>query len=140
MAQFAAIERLRQQFEKGAEIRLIEFFSRRKLPEQGTEFVAEFGHAGIEKAFNRISGLSQHAPVHGIARTFEREHEAVRNLPRPIAVGLWRLHAIERAIDLDRRQMLRGIFQFARMRQAFRVEHAAPWFVGPAADADADFA
>src|SRR5690242_8284188 len=35
--------------------------------------------------------------------------------------------------------MLRGIFQFARVRQTLWIEDTAPRFVGPAPDADIDF-
>jgi len=46
-----------------AEVRLIEFFGRRELPEQGAEPVAKLGHAGIEEALDGIRALGQHAAV-----------------------------------------------------------------------------
>jgi hypothetical protein len=63
VAQRAAVECVRQQFEKAAEIGGVEFFGRRELPEQGAEMIAEFGHAGIEKALDRVAGLLQHAAI-----------------------------------------------------------------------------
>jgi len=48
------------------------------------------------------------------------------------------LRAVEGAVDLDRGQMLRGTFELARVRQAFRIERAARRLIGPAADAEID--
>ena len=36
--------------------------------------------------------------------------------------------------------MARGVSELVRLSQPFRVEHAAPWGIGPAADAGADAA
>ena len=57
VAELAAVERAGQQFEKAAEIGLVEFLERGELPEQGAELVAELGHAGIEKSLDRIRRL-----------------------------------------------------------------------------------
>ena len=40
MADFHAVEFLRQQFQKLSEIRFVEFLCGRELPEQGAQFVA----------------------------------------------------------------------------------------------------
>src|SRR6185437_9333901 len=140
VAQFLAAEFLRQQLQKAAEIGGIEFLGRRELPEQGTQMRAELGHAGIEKALDRVAGLFEHAPVHRIARPLDREHEPCRHLARPRSESFWRLGPVERAVDLDRGQPLGRVMQLLRMRQTFRIKHAAPRLERPAADADADSA
>ena len=127
-------------FEEFSEIRRIEFLGRRELPEQGAEMLAELGHAGIQKAFDGIAGLGEHAAVHRKTRTFQREHEAVRHLARPLAKRRRRLRAIESAVDLDRGQPLARIGQLFRMRETLRIKDPAPRREGPAADADADLA
>jgi len=138
VAQRAAIEPVRQQFEKAAEVAGIEFFGGRELPEQGAETIAEFGHAGIQKPFDRVAGLLKHAPVGGKARPFEREDKAGGNLARPFVKRRRRLRAIECAVNLNRGQARAGISEFLGVRQALRIENAAPRLEGPAADTDTD--
>ena len=57
MAQRLAVEIARKQFEETAKIFLVEFLGRRELPEQGAEPVAQFGYAGVQKAFDGVAGL-----------------------------------------------------------------------------------
>ena len=45
MPQVMAVERARQQFQKAAEVGLLEFLERRELPEQRSELRPKFGHA-----------------------------------------------------------------------------------------------
>ncbi len=52
MSEPAAVETLGQQFEEGAEVRFVEFFCRRKLPENGAETIAKLGGPGIQKALD----------------------------------------------------------------------------------------
>src|SRR5262249_14645393 len=58
----------------------------------------------------------------------------------PFAIRRRTLGAVERAVDLDRSQVLGGIGELARMRQAFGIEHAPPGLVGPAANSSVDIA
>ncbi len=105
---------------------------------RGPSFGPEFGDAGLQKARDRVAGFRQHPAVDRVARAFQREHEAVRHFRRPFAISLRRLRRIEGAVDLDRGQVLAGVFKLARMRQALGVEHAAPRRIGPAADPGVD--
>src|SRR6187397_2304758 len=134
VAQPVTVERLRQQLEKPAEVLLIELLVRRELPEQGTKPCSELSHAGLEKSSDRVAGFRKYTPVHGIARPLDRKHEAVRYFRRPFAKRRRGLGAVEGAVDFDRGQVLAGVGKFERMRQAFRVENAAPGLVGPASD------
>src|SRR5690606_19175676 len=74
------------------------------------------------------------------ARGLDGEDEAVGHSIAPLGEARRRLGAVERAVDLDRGQVSPGMFKLARMRQAGRVEAAAPGLIGPAADADMDMA
>ncbi len=140
MAQRLALELARQQFEKLAKVRFVEFLGRRELPEHRTEPVAEFQHAGIVKPFYGIAGFRQHTAVGGEARSLHRKDKTVGHLARPFAKAFRLLRAVIGAVDLDRGQFRRGVFQLLRLRQFFRIKHPAPWRKGPAADADVDFA
>jgi hypothetical protein len=110
VTQRAAIEAVRQQFEKAAEVAGIEFFGRRELPEQGAETIAEFHNAGIQEPFDRVAGFLEHAPVGGKAR---------------FAKSRRRLRAIECAVNLNRGQVRAGISELFGVRQAFRIEFSA---------------
>ena len=134
VAQPVTVECLRQQFEEPAEVLLIEFLVRRELPEQGSKPRPQLGHAGLEKSFDRVAGLRQHAPVYGVARSLHRKHETVRHFGSPLAKCRRCLGAIEGAVDLDRGEVHAGVGKLARMRQALRVEHAPPRLVSPASD------
>ena len=72
------------------------------------------------KALDRVAGFRQHAPVHRVARAFQRKDKVVRHLRRPFAEGRRRLRAVEGAVDLDRGQMLRP-------RKRVRARAAGPW-------------
>ena len=132
----AAIEVTGQQSEEGREVGLLEFLGRRELPQQGPEPVAQLGHAGIEETGDRFAGIAEFAPMGDEPRPLDREHEILRNLARPLAIGRGRLGAVEGAVDLDRGEVARGIAELLRMGQAFGIEHAAPRREGPPADAD----
>src|SRR5215471_11123884 len=129
---------LGQQFQKAAEIRFVEFFERRKLPQQRPEAITELDHPGIQEPLDRFTGFLQLAAMGDVARSLDREDEAVWDLRRPLAKGRRRLCAIESAVDLDRGEMARRIAELLRMRQAIGIEHAPPWRKGPTADADVD--
>src|SRR5215471_2828530 len=134
MAQRVSVESLGQQFEKTAEILVVEFLVGRELPEQGAEPLAELSDARIEKTLDRVARLAEHPPVDGVARTFHGENEGLRNLGGPFAERRRRLRAVERAVDLNRGQVLAGVGQLARLREALRIENPAPGLVGPAAN------
>src|SRR6202040_1108027 len=127
-------------FEEAAEVGGVEFFGRRKLPEQRPEMRAKLGDAGIEEALNGVAGFLEHPAVGRKARPLDGEHEAWRHLARPFAERRRRLRAVERAVGLDRGQPLARIGELLGVRQAFRIERAAPRRKGPAADADEDLA
>jgi hypothetical protein len=48
------------------------------------------------------------------------------------------LQAVEGAVDFDRGQLAACVFEFALLRQVFRIKHATPWGVGPASNANPD--
>src|SRR5207237_10508550 len=73
-----------------------------------------------------------------VPRPRERKHAIVRRLLRPPPNAFGLLAAVERAVDLDRGQMLAGVRELARLRQALGVKHPAPGPVDPAADTDPD--
>jgi hypothetical protein len=132
VAKFPAVERFGQEFQEGAEIGGIEFLGRRELPEQGTELVAEHGHARIEKALDRVAGFREHAAVCGEAGPFDRENEVVRHVSRPFGERGRLLRAIVSAIDLKRGDSTANILQLFGLWQFLRVEHAAPGLECPA--------
>jgi hypothetical protein len=99
---------------------------------------SKLGDAGVEEALDGVARFLEHAAVDRVARAFQREHEVVRDLVGPGAEGLGRLRAVEGAVDFDRGEMLDGVFELARVRQAFGIEDPAPGLIGPAADAPGD--
>ena len=68
--------------------------------------------------------------------TAKTKSSGVSRAPRGVRRGP--LQRVERAVDLDRGQPLGGVLQLAALRQARRVEVAAPAGVAPAGDADPD--
>ena len=60
------------------------------------------------------------------AATLDREHEVVGHLRAPLRPAGRPLEGVERAVDLDRGQLRGGVLQLAALRQALRVEVAAP--------------
>src|SRR6185437_2040575 len=110
----------------------------RELPVDRSELGLEFGHAGLEEAFDRFARFAENAAVDGEARPLDREHEIVRHLVAPFDEARRLLRAVIGAVDLDRGQLRARIFEFARLRQTFGKERASPGLEGPAADADPD--
>src|SRR5262249_53695725 len=103
---------------------------------RGPGAVADFGQAGADEALDRIAGLAQHPPVGGEARCLDGEDETVRHRRGPFPEALRFLRTVIGRVDLDRGQMLARISQFLGLRQALRIEDAAPGREIPAADAD----
>src|SRR4029078_10347669 len=87
-----------------------------------------------------IASFAEHAAVDGVAGTLERKNETVRHFRGTLAIRGRALCAVERAVDLDRGQVLGGIGEFARVRQALGVENPAPRLVGPAANPSVNIA
>ena len=127
-----------QQLEERAEVGFVELLGRRELPQQGTEPVAELGHAGIEEALDRVRAFGQHPAVGGEAGGLHGEQEAVRRLARPFAECFGLLRAVIGRIDLDRGQFRSRVVQLFGLRQLVRIENAAPRLEIPPADADID--
>src|SRR5258708_7627546 len=126
-------------FEEAAEISLIEFLGGCKLPEQGTQMLAEFEQSGIKETLDGVAGFRKYAPVHRITRSLYGKDEAVRHLDCPFAKGRRRLRAVEGAVDFDRGKVAACICEFLRLRQPVGIKYAAPGLVGPTPDADTDF-
>ena len=116
----------------------VELHVRGKLPEQRPELAAEQQHAAREKIRERRIDVAQAADMRDVARALDREHEIARRLVVPTLPAGWVLQRVERAVDLDRIELLRGKFQFALVRELVRIEDAAPTGVPPARNADAD--
>src|SRR5438477_2650631 len=129
-----------QQRQERAEVRRVEFLVRGELPEQGAEAITELDYAGFEEVLDRVSRFREHAPDSSKARTFDAEHKAIRRLARPFAETLPLLRAIEGRVDLGRGEMGGRVGKLLRLREALRVEDAAPGREIPAAHADIDCA
>src|SRR5204863_9064926 len=71
---------------------------------------------------------------------FHGEHEVGRGIVVPAPVTGGALERIEGAIDLDGAEPLARVLELARLREADRIENAAPGRVSPARDPDADVA
>src|SRR5581483_9943587 len=76
--------------------------------------------------------------VREIARPLHREDEAIRRIVSPASKAVGDLHAIERAVDLDRVELRRQPGEFLLVVQSLRLELPAPGLVGPAGNADTD--
>ena len=134
MAQRTAVKRRREEFEEAAEVRFVELFRRRELPQQRPEPCAEFEHAGIEEILDGVAGLREHTAIGREARALDGEDKALGSFACPFAEALRLLRAVVGRIDLDRGQVLAGVGQLFRLRQALGIEHPAPRLEGPAAD------
>ena len=140
MAQCDSVELLRQQLQEGLEILRVEFLGRHELPVDRPEFVPEFGQAAGQELLHGRPGLRQYAAIGAEARTLQREDEIVRRLLAPSGEALGLLRAVIGAVDLDRGQLARGIFELALLGQTVRIEGAPPGLEHPAADTDVDLA
>src|SRR5207302_4728016 len=138
MAYRAAVELLRQQFEKGAETGLVESHPRCELPQDRPELFAEFEHAGGKEAVDRRACRGQIGAVSDKTRTLQRKDKILRRLVVPAAKTCRLLRAVEGAVDLDRSDLATRMRELARLRQALRIEDTAPWRKHPAADPDPD--
>src|SRR3984893_10379805 len=138
MPQGAAVDVTRQQFEKRGERAFIDRHVRGELPQDRPELVAQLDDAARDEALENRPGTGEIGAVRRDARPFEREDEILRRLVVPAAEARRLLRTVEGAVDFDRRELAAGIADLARLRQAPRVEDAAPRRKDPAADPDAD--
>src|SRR6185437_6794106 len=127
-------------FQERLEILGIVFLAGHELPVDRAEPVAQFVHALTDKTLDRFAGTSELAAIGAVARRLHCEDEARRGLAAPLRPAVGFEGRVIGAVDLDRSEMLAGIFELALLRQAFRVEDAAPRLEGPAADADINLA
>src|SRR5438105_4587434 len=134
----AAVQLLRQQFEKGGKAGLVESHARGKLPQDRPELWAQFEDAGSKEAVDRRAGRRQIGAVRDKARALQREDEVLRSFVVPAAKARRLLRAVEGAVDLDRGNSAASMGELARLRQAGRIKHAAPWRKYPAADTGSD--
>jgi hypothetical protein len=134
------VEGSRQQFEKGAEVRLVERLGWGELPQHRSQLVAQFQQALVEKPRDRFARLGQHPPVGGETGALQGEDEVVRRFGGPTAITFRLLRAVIGRVDLDRRQPPAGVGQLVLLGQVVRIEDAAPRREGPAADTDPDIA
>src|SRR5882762_9384915 len=74
------------------------------------------------------------------AGPLDREDEVVRRLLVPGVEAPRALQRVERSVDLNTVQPSGRVTQLVALRQAFRVEDAAPGRVAPSRDADPDVA
>ena len=128
--------RARQGFEKAREAFLVERLRRRQLPQERPELVLEREHARREEIRERRLDALEAQHVCDVARAFDGEHEARRHLGKPARVVLGPLQRVEAAVQLDRREALRGERQLLALRQAGRIKITAPRLIPPARDAD----
>src|SRR4029077_7434166 len=128
----------RQQFEERGERAFVDPRARRELPQDRPELVAQFNNPACDETVDRRAGTGEIGPVRRNAQPLEREDEILRGLVVPAAEARRLLRAVEGAVDLDRREPAAGIAELARLRQARRVEDAAPRRIDPATDTDAD--
>src|SRR5262245_20680618 len=70
------------------------------------------------------------------ATALHREHEVVGRVRVPAEIARRPLERVERAVDLDRAEPPAGELELTPLRQALRIEDAAPRGVAPAGDAD----
>ena len=129
--------------EKGEEVGeagSVEVELRRELPKDGAEFGSEGEQAAGEKVGEGHFDVTELLHVGEEARALEGEEEVVRGLGGPAAEVLGALEGVEGAVDLDGGKVLGGELELATLREFRRIEDAAPRFVAPAGDADADLA
>src|SRR5690348_8393120 len=124
--------------EKIGDLRLVEALALGKLPEDGTELLAQRQEALGKEGGERLLNADELLHMGDEAAPLEREDEIVRRLLVPATEAVRSLQRIEGAIDLNRVEGTTGKFELATVRQAFGIEIASPGGVEPAGDADAD--
>ena len=128
----------RQQVQERVDPRGVEAQARRELPEQRAQLGTEREDARGEEVGQRHADVAQLLEVGDVAAALDGEQEVVGGLRGPRAVGPGPLQRVERPVDLDRVHQAGEVRELAALRQAGRVEHAAPRRVAPARRADPD--
>src|SRR5260370_34316027 len=126
MAYRAAIELLRQQFEKGGETGFVESHPRRELPQDRPELVAQLEHARAKEAVDRRTCRRQIGAVSDKTWALQRKQKILRRLIVPAAKARRLLRAVEGTVDLDGGDVAARIAELARLRQARPRKDNAP--------------
>ncbi|MNL47778.1 hypothetical protein D3C87_1705840 [compost metagenome] len=100
--------------------------------------VSQLNQSLRQEFLDRLASIRQNLAVRGEAAGLEREYKAVRHFRSPFGKGLRFLRTVIGAVDLDHRELARGIFQLPFLSELFGVECALPRLEGPAADTAAD--
>ncbi len=129
----------RQKLQEGLEIVGVEFLSRRELPQDRSELLAERRNAGAKEAHHRFPRFAEHPPVGDEAVAFQRKDEAVRRVGGPFHEGRFLEAGIVGAVDLDARHLAACVVQLLGLGELLRIEGRIPRLEGPAAHAGADF-
>src|SRR6185436_5443208 len=103
-----------------------------------TELAVEAQHAGSDEVRERCQRLVEALHVGEKARPLDREDEVLGRQLGPAPERIGALHAVERAVDLDRGEHRADMRKLALVRQSLAIEATAPGLVGPARKADAD--
>ena len=111
-----------------------------ELPEDGAEFGAESEQAGGEEVGERLLRIAKLEHVSDVAAAFDGEDEVLGRLVSPREETGGALEGVERAVDFDGGEERGGVGEFFFMREFVGIEFAAPSFVIPSGDADADTA
>src|SRR5262249_2341550 len=126
-----AVRASRQLLEKGGDILRLEFLAGVELPKYRPELLSQFRNPAGEEALDRRACPCKHAALGGGARRLDRKDEIIRRFACPFSKARPRLGTVEGAVDLNRGHLAAGIFELARLRQARRIELAAPWLEPP---------
>ena len=129
-----------EEIEEGGEAVGVEAHLRRELPEDGAKFAAEREDTAGEEVGERLLDVAELEHVGDEAWAFDGEEEAGGSFSGPAAEACGALHGVEGAVDFDRGEEGGGVLELAALREFWRIEDAAPVFVAPAGDADADSA
>ena len=103
-----------------------------------TQLLAEGEDARGEEVRQGAPRVPQAEHVRDVPGALHREHEPRRCFGAPPEVALRPLQRVERPIELDAAQVLRGELKLPPLGQTGRVEDTAPGRVPPAGDADPD--
>src|SRR5262245_32691127 len=103
----------------------------RELPEDRTELVTQPQQTRSEKISERLRHVFEAASMRDVLRRFDGEVEIVRRLLKPLAEALGLLQPVERAVDLDRRDLAAGEGELLLLRELRRVENPAPRRISP---------
>ena len=138
VAERQSLQLFRQHLEEPLKLLRIEYLGRHELPEERAQLVAQFHQPLIREFCNALAGFAQILPVGAIARCLNCEFEILRDGIMPFGKALGFLGAVIGTIDLDRSEMLSGIFQLIGLTQSLGIKAASPGRKGPATNSAAD--